>query len=410
MPAKKVALEIVKRLQKAGYTAYFAGGCVRDMLMEHPYDDIDIATSAPVAMVQQLFPKTIPVGVAFGIVIVVEEGHHFEVATFRSESDYLDGRRPSKVSLASDAEDALRRDFTINGMFYDPVKEEVIDYVGGKKDLSHRLIRAIGNPHHRFLEDRLRMIRAVRYSARFDFPIEQATYEAILAHAPDLFPAVALERIWQEFTKISKFAHVDTAFIALHELTLLGQIFPELQDIPSSEIARRVCHFGHFPQNTPPLAYLLALFPRHSLTEKERLGARLKLSRQEQNFIAEHHHIFTQHTLSPSCQDKLTPWEWTQLYSLEHAPLCLALFAATLEPLEQENFWKTTKARLKNFAPYIKRLQEKDPLVKAHDLLNLGIEKGPELGRLLKRAEEVAANCALHSKAAVLEHLLRARS
>src|SRR5262249_34144699 len=143
----------------------------------------------------------------------------------------------------------------------------------------------------------LRMIRAVRYSARFDFTIEKETYAAILAHAHDLFPAVAIERIWQEFIKITKFAHVDTALISLHELKLLSQIFPALANIPTAEIARRVCHFPQFPDQTPPLGYLLPLFCDLSLTEKQQIGEMLKISNEEQKFIEQHHHIFSQHSL-----------------------------------------------------------------------------------------------------------------
>src|SRR5215469_3788554 len=146
------AKQIVQTLAKAGFTTYFAGGWVRDYLMNHPSDDIDIATKAPVDVIQRLFPKTIPVGLAFGIVIVVVEGHQFEVATFRKEKGYVDGRRPTHIESASPKEDALRRDFTINGLFWDPLTETLYDYVEGQKDLVSGIIRAIGDPHARFLE------------------------------------------------------------------------------------------------------------------------------------------------------------------------------------------------------------------------------------------------------------------
>jgi len=194
MPTTPIAASIVKKLSSAGHIAYFAGGWVRDFLMERPSDDIDIATSATPEEVQALFPKTIPVGIAFGIVIVVEDGHQFEVATFRQDQGYVDGRRPQGISSATPEEDAQRRDFTINGMFYDPIEKKLYDYVDGQKDIKKGIIKAIGNPHERFLEDRLRMMRAVRYSTRFNFPIESDTLQAILAHADSLLPAVALER------------------------------------------------------------------------------------------------------------------------------------------------------------------------------------------------------------------------
>lgn len=180
MSMLQFATSVVQRLVDAGFTAYFAGGWVRDFLMQRPSDDIDIATSATVDEVQALFPKTVPVGVAFGILLVIEGGHPFEVATFRKDRGYTDGRRPTGIDPATPEEDAKRRDFTINGMFYDPLKKQLFDYVGGQQDIKNKLIRAIGNPHDRFLEDRLRMMRAVRYATRFDFPIEPNNVHQLL--------------------------------------------------------------------------------------------------------------------------------------------------------------------------------------------------------------------------------------
>ena len=174
---KKIATAIVRKLVAAGYTAYFAGGWVRDYLMGHPSEDIDLATDAPPEKIIDLFPKTLLVGVAFGVVVVIVDGHQFEVATFRRDIDYADGRKPSKIELSTAEEDAFRRDFTINGMFYDPLTNQILDYVGGQEDLKKKIIRAIGNPHKRIQEDRLRMIRAVRLSCRFDFQIEEKTKE-----------------------------------------------------------------------------------------------------------------------------------------------------------------------------------------------------------------------------------------
>ena len=153
---------IVDTLAKAGFVAYYAGGWVRDFLLGHPSDDIDIATNAPPETIQALFPKTVPIGIAFGIVLVIVEGHPYEVATFRNDLEYQDGRRPLRIEFTTAEEDAKRRDFTINGMFYDPLQKTVLDFVGGQQDLQKQLVRAIGNPHARIAEDRLRMIRAIR--------------------------------------------------------------------------------------------------------------------------------------------------------------------------------------------------------------------------------------------------------
>ena len=166
---ERVARAIAGRLRAAGYTAYLAGGCVRDHLLSREPKDFDVATDAPANIVQQLFPKTVPVGVQFGVVIVVLEGESVEVATFRSDAPYIDGRHPSSVRFSTPAEDARRRDFTINGMFIDPTTDAVIDYVGGQADLRAGIIRAIGDPAARFGEDRLRLLRAVRFAAQLGF-------------------------------------------------------------------------------------------------------------------------------------------------------------------------------------------------------------------------------------------------
>src|SRR3989344_4012952 len=223
---------IIETLAKAGFIAYYAGGWVRDFLLKHPSDDIDIATNAPPETIQALFPHTVPIGIAFGIILVLIDGHPYEVATFRQDLDYKDGRRPSRIAFATAVEDARRRDFTINGMFYDPLQHIILDYVGGQADLEKKVIRAIGNPHQRIQEDRLRMIRACRLSCRFGFHVDPATLQAICAHAKELFPAVAIERVYQELTKGHAFGKLRSMLIQLHEWTLLATLFPELEGIP----------------------------------------------------------------------------------------------------------------------------------------------------------------------------------
>jgi len=229
--------------------------------MKHPSDDIDIATDAPTEEILNLFPRTILVGLSFGVVVVVLDGHQFEVATFRRDIGYADGRKPTRVERSSPEEDASRRDFTINGMFYDPVEEVVHDFVNGAEDIKLGIIRTIGDPYQRFAEDRLRMIRAVRFSSRFGFTIDQDTQDAIRANADTLFPAVAMERVWQEFCKMVRFPNVDHAIIELHRLELLQVIFPQLQGVHLNEIKKRVAHISHYPPTTDPFLHMLALFP-----------------------------------------------------------------------------------------------------------------------------------------------------
>jgi poly(A) polymerase len=178
--SKPAARHIVQRLRDASHVAFYAGGCVRDMLRGVPPHDYDIATSARPEQVQELFRRTYGVGAHFGVIVVHEQGHDFEVATFRSDGAYIDGRRPESVVFSSPQQDAERRDFTINGMFFDPLKGEVIDYVGGEEDLIQRRLRAIGDPAARFREDRLRILRAVRFATGAGLRDRSATWDAVL--------------------------------------------------------------------------------------------------------------------------------------------------------------------------------------------------------------------------------------
>ena len=201
MPARDAALELARRLKAAGYEALFAGGCVRDRLLEHPPKDYDIATSATPAQVMEVFPGSNEVGAHFGVVIAKHGGHHVEIATFRTDGSYHDGRRPSSVTFSTPQEDAKRRDFTINGLFEVPETGEVIDHVGGLEDLKAGIIRAIGDPKARFTEDGLRLLRAVRFAARMGFTIEPETDAALRECAP-LLDRISPERIRDEFSKI----------------------------------------------------------------------------------------------------------------------------------------------------------------------------------------------------------------
>jgi poly(A) polymerase len=198
---REIAGEIVARLQGAGFTAFWVGGCVRDFLLGRAPLDFDIATDAKPEQVEKLFHKTIPVGRKFGVVIVVEDGQQFQVATFRAEADYQDGRRPEKIIFANAEADARRRDFTVNGLFYDPLTQKIHDWVGGENDLRAKIIRTIGAPEERFGEDHLRMLRAVRFAARLGFEIEAKTFAAIQTLAPKI-KLISAERVRDELIKL----------------------------------------------------------------------------------------------------------------------------------------------------------------------------------------------------------------
>lgn len=223
------SIKIIKKLKAAGYEAYWAGGCVRDILLGIKPKDFDIVTSARPDKIEKILEHTIPIGKQFGVIITVQAGHHFEVATFRSDSSYSDGRRPDAILFTNAEEDAKRRDFTINGMFYDPIEDKIIDYVEGQKDLDARLIRFIGDPHQRILEDHLRVLRAIRLKNVLDFQYEPKTYQAISIHASLLIEKVSFERIRDELNKIIVSKYAVNAFQDLEDTGVLKIILPEIQ-------------------------------------------------------------------------------------------------------------------------------------------------------------------------------------
>jgi len=225
-PSRETAKKIVARLQAAGFAAFWVGGCVRDFLLGREPDDFDIATDAKPEQVEKLFKKTIAVGKKFGVMVVVENKHQFQVATFRVEADYQDGRRPEKIVFANAEADALRRDFTINGLFYDPLTKKIHDWVGGEKDLRAKIIRTIGKPEERFAEDHLRLLRAVRFAAQLNFEIEPQTFSAVKSLAPKI-KIISAERIRDELLKLFSPPHAARGLVLLRDSHLLEHILPE---------------------------------------------------------------------------------------------------------------------------------------------------------------------------------------
>jgi len=225
---EKTARAIATKLHHHGHVAYFAGGCVRDMVRELPPKDIDIATDARPEQVQKIFPRTYAVGAHFGVIVVLENGLQFEIATFRSDDVYLDGRRPSEVHFSSPEEDARRRDFTINGMFFDPPNDAVIDFVGGREDLAAGIVRAIGDPAQRFAEDRLRLLRAIRFATVLQFEIEPVTWDAIVHAAPGI-GEISAERIREELVRIFLSPQRVRGWDLLDASGLMKLLLPELE-------------------------------------------------------------------------------------------------------------------------------------------------------------------------------------
>ncbi len=230
MTPNEFAILVVEKLQHAGFDALWAGGCVRDWLLNREPKDYDVATSARPEQIRELFGqrRTLPIGAAFGVVTVLggKSAGQIEVATFRRDGGYSDGRRPDSVEFSDAQEDALRRDFTINGMFYDPISRTVMDYVGGEADLKSGLIRAIGDPHARIAEDKLRMLRGVRFAAKFDFEVEAETWAAIKLHAAEI-RIVSPERIGAEVSRMLTDKNRSSAARRLLESQLLNEILPD---------------------------------------------------------------------------------------------------------------------------------------------------------------------------------------
>jgi poly(A) polymerase len=373
MSNRQAAVEIIQRLQQHGFQALLAGGCVRDMLLGRPAKDYDVATNAQPADVMRLFPRTLKVGAKFGVVIVLSRNHQVEVATFRSEAGYEDGRHPTEVRFTTPAEDAGRRDFTINGMFYDPLTEQVIDYVEGQADLARRVIRTIGNPEERFGEDYLRMLRAVRFSTRLGFAIEPETYAAIGRNAPKI-TRISGERIAAELEGILVHPNRARGAAMLIETGLARTIFPGFDDERAAEavaVLKRLRKTVGFPlalaaffsggasQFAMERCELLKLSNKHVrhmeflLTHRgELIEAEMSLA-QLKRFLAESHF-----------------WD---LYELERA-------------IQKTQASRQGLNRLARLRRRIRDLGDIDvkpkPLLNGHDLMRLGAAPGPGLGQL----------------------------
>lgn len=386
------ATQIVKKLQKAGHMAYFAGGWVRDYIMGHPSEDIDIATSAVPKEIMNIFSSTILVGLAFGVVIVVVEGHQFEVATFRKDLHYVDGRRPESIVLpGTPQDDAYRRDFTINGMFYDPLTHQIHDYIHGQEDIKRGVIRTIGDPHERFFEDRLRLLRAFRFAARFGFTIDVETQQAIVENADRLFPAVAMERIWQEFNKMSLYPRFDQALVDMHRLSVLEVIFPELKLLHLNDLRHLVSSYAHFPPNCPPIFYLMELFPSTQLEQKIEIAKRIKASNRDLKLL-EFFDLLAETVKRDQEKGLIDKYPWVSLFANKQCQLCLEVIAARYSSSRRQAFLDQYAALFQQLKEHVRRVEEGKPLVSAALLLEKGVLPGKQMGILLKEAEKIAVS------------------
>lgn len=400
------AKSIVAKLARAGYIAYFAGGWVRDYVMGHPSEDIDIATNASPAEIMDLFPQTILVGLAFGVVIVMIEGHQFEVATFRKDLRYIDGRHPSGIEMSTPLEDARRRDFTINGMFYDPLEGIIHDFVHGQEDIHRGIIRTIGDPHERFFEDRLRMLRAFRFSARFGFAIEPETQEAIRENADQLFPAVAMERVWQEFNKMVAYPRFEDAIVEMHRLTLLDVIFPEIAGMHIKELRQRVKHFSHFPPHCPTILYLMEILMSLPFVQRMEIAKRLKASNKDFKLL-EYMETLELAIKQEQSTQHIDLHCWSTLFANPDWELGIYVLATRYADDKYQQFLQKYVERFKELEPHVQRLRMGKPLITAAILQQQGIPPGKRMGALLKEAEKLSINKNLSDPHRILDHLVQ---
>jgi poly(A) polymerase len=412
---RQLATDIVRRLQAAGFAAFWVGGCVRDSLLGREPGDYDIATSAPPEKIEQLFPHTVPVGRKFGVIIVVEAEQQFQVATFRAEANYRDGRRPETVVFADARADAERRDFTINGLFFDPTAEKLHDWVGGEADLRSKVIRTIGPPEERFAEDHLRLLRAVRFAAQLGFEIERATFAAVQVHAAKI-RLISAERVQDELLKLFRPPHATRGLELLHSSGLLEHILPEIAAAvsceqspdfhPEGSVFNHLClMLKQLPPDAPPSlpwAVLLHDVAKPVTASRdpetgsihfyghEKVGAkmaeeileRLRFPRKQIEEVATAVRFHMQFKDAP----KMRKSTLRRLLLRETFPLELALHRldclGSHGMLDVYDFLVTQAEELAN------QPQIRPPLLTGNDLIALGMKPGPALGAVLNEIRE----------------------
>ncbi|MEK6258161.1 MAG: CCA tRNA nucleotidyltransferase [Planctomycetota bacterium] len=404
-PPREFAVEIVRKLRAAGHTALLAGGCVRDLLLGREPKDYDVATTARPEQVRELFGhrRTLAVGASFGVIVVTgpREAGHVEVATFRTEGPYHDGRRPESVAFCTPEEDAQRRDFTINGMFYDPIDARVLDFVGGEADLAARVLRAIGDPHERMREDKLRMLRAVRFAATLDFALDEITAAAVREMADEIV-VVSQERIAQELRRMLVDPHRRRAVELCADVRLLNVILPELGGEREPEgirlPLRKLDELTLLQQPSFELAFATLL---HSLPARPvvyDICHRLRLSNDETDRIE----WLVAHQDDLADAPSQMPARLKRTLAHPYRDDLIALLrvkrlahAADMQPVLfcDEYLAKTPQSII-----------DPPPLMTGDDLKSLGLKPGPEFRTLLDAVRDAQLNgeIATHEQALVL--------
>lgn len=395
---RRFATEVVRRLRGAGHEAYWAGGCVRDQLLGRPPKDYDVATDARPEQVRELFGhrRTIAVGAAFGVIAVLgpRDAGQIEVATFRRDAAYSDGRHPDQVTFSSPAEDAARRDFTINGLFYDPLDDRVLDFVGGHEDLARRLIRAIGDPYQRFEEDKLRLLRAVRFAAAFDFDVEPSTLEAVCQMASAI-TVVSAERIAAEMERMLVDRHRVRAVRLLVQTGLAAAVLPEV--VPAdpagqAKLDAALPMLDRLVEPGFPLTLATLLHPWVDAAAATAVCRRWRLSNrytERTAWLVEHH---------AALRDPRS-LRWSQLQ-----PLLISEGIGDLLALEEAAASDTGHvAWCRSLLTQPREVLDPPPLLTGDDLLRHGIRPGPVYRVLLERIREAQLDGEVRSREEALE-------
>jgi poly(A) polymerase len=421
LEAEAEARKVAAVLRKAGYVALFAGGCVRDKLLGAEPQDFDIATDATPGQIESLFPRTVAVGAQFGVICVLQNGHEFQVATFRNDDAYIDGRHPHAVHFSTPEEDALRRDFTINGMFYDPEKEEVIDYVGGQADLKARILRTVGDPEARFREDRLRLLRAVRFATKLNLRIEDATWKAIQQNASTVV-SVSAERIREELVKLFACANRAAGLDLLRDSGLLEAVLPEVAALQGCEQPPQFHPEGDvyvhtrimldlLPSNVPdtvvwavllhdigkPRTYHVDPEGRIRFNNHDKVGA--DMARALMTRLR-----FSNHEIDSVCEMVAQHMVFKDVKQMRPARLRRFMSRPTFEEeMELHRVDCTSSHGMLDNYEFLREKQEEfqneplipPPLVTGHDLIRIGLTPGPVFGEILEAVQTLQLEGAL---------------
>jgi len=413
--SRDLATDIVHRLHTAGHTAFWVGGCVRDYLLGREPGDYDIATSAVPEQIEKLFKRTVAVGRKFGVMIVVEGDHQFQVATFRAEADYRDGRHPEHVTFGDAVADARRRDFTVNGLFYDPVAEALHDWVGGEADLRAKIIRTIGSPDERFAEDHLRLLRAVRLAAQLNFEIEARTFAAIKTNAAKI-QAISAERVRDELIKLFNPPHAAHGLGLLRDSGLLEHILPEIAATvgceqsadyhPEGDVFTHLClMLRHLPADADPsLPWAVLLhdaakpitashdpktggihFYEHEKVGEqmaEQILERLRFPRKQIDEITTTVRFHMQFKDAPQMRKSTL----RRMLLRDTFPLELQLHR--LDCLGSHGRLDIYDFLVEKESELAKQPQIRPPLLSGDDLMALGMKPGPAIGALLNEIRE----------------------